>query len=203
MSQVSFFEDFFGRGATQNAHLFDLAICTADLTQAKVEVIDVGNAQYPGVGWLRILAYGVTGNIPACSNKHYCSIILASPEVRANKNPTMSARVMLRSDYPLDHQELLIAFTKVGQDGHAADDIVGFRARSDTSAANWFGLHKVSGSETTFDTLLKVEQKVPREFSVSMSPKVTLYSIDGRVVWERRADAPTSDMNVEFGSIIY
>jgi len=206
MARASFFEDFFGKGGALNANLFDLALCTAP-GDAKIEVLSSGTADLNGTGFLQILPYGQTGTIPSCSNAHYCSAILTSPEIKAKKLPTVGAVLLFRDTYPLEKLQALVGFTTVGQDGHAASDIIALRLKNAANESNAFeAVFKKSGSDvsgTPISTGVKPKEFQPIHLEISLTPDGAMYMIDGRVVASVTAAAPTAAMNFEILLAIY
>jgi len=201
MARVSFFDDFFGKGSTANANLFDAKICPSG-SSGKVEVLNSDTADLNGAGFLQILPYGQSGSLAECGNgPAYCAAILTSPEIKAKRLPIVGGRVLFR-DPSMDKMQVIVGFITAGQNGPVASDMVGFRLTNNTNESNAFkALFKKGGQVSVeADTGVKPKEFQPITLEVELTPDMAVYRIDGEVVYVWQEAAPTSALN--FGVIV-
>ncbi|MBI3988760.1 MAG: hypothetical protein HY347_04000 [candidate division NC10 bacterium] len=170
--------------------------CGVEITQdpssgARIEVMSKDNSDFPGAGLLRLLAYGKSDrdcDDDGTNEGALPSAVLTFPEMLARKNPVVGARVLQRQDeaYNLDllKQQIIMGFTKVGQWGTVADDMIGFRLQNDSATqGTWKALYKEGGTvHADVDTGIKQDYLVPVDLVVTMNRDEVVYQLNDRIV---------------------
>lgn len=181
MSRMSFFDDFIGHNGT--ASLFDrMSIFHPTTNDAGVSPThEFGIISENGISAGRILTAGALGM--------YAGLYLEVPQTQAKRHPVFGGCLMFRDVVAITDQIVLFGFRLPDN-----SDVYAFYLDTGVSP-NWEWLHITGGSQQRAYTDFIAKQKFWYALEVSLSPKETLYTMNGKVVQRIKRDASTQTLD--------